>query len=91
MPETLIEKFKDYYFDYRKTSEIDDSFSNAYGALTYYMIAGIERFANQGDLGGIKNSLAQYREIRFSTFDSNDSVKEIFEVEYQESLNRQIH
>lgn len=80
--ETLIEHFKAYYFDYRKTSDVDESFEQAFSALVYHVIDMMDQLAASGDLDGVRDAARQFREIQSSTYGSNDSVKERMEREY---------
>ncbi|WP_166238960.1 hypothetical protein [Paenibacillus turpanensis] len=83
--ETLIEAFKRHYMNFRKTSDVDDSFSTAYETVVLSVIDRIEEHADQHDLEAVHQDLREYREIRFIIQDSNDSVKERFEREYQQT------
>ncbi|UVI32651.1 hypothetical protein [Paenibacillus spongiae] len=82
--ETLIERFKRYYWSYRQTSDTDASFNFAYQALLLSLLDGVSRFADDGDLDGIRNLMREIDEIRHSVQGSNDSVKERFEAEYRQ-------
>jgi Na+/phosphate symporter len=82
--ETLIERLKRYYGDYRKISDPKTSFSSALEAMTLSVIDRVADFAEQSDLSGIRNLVREYREIRGSIQASNDSVQERFEREYRE-------
>jgi len=83
--ESLIERFKRYYEDYRMTSDMNSSFTSAYEALTLSVIDQVDDFAAQSDVAAIRNTVREYREIRSSIQGSNDSVKERFESEYQDT------
>ena len=86
--ETLIEQFKRYYADYRKTSDMNTSFISAYEALTLSVIDQVDDFADKSDVSAIRNVVREYREIRISIQGSNDSVKERFEREYQKHVEQ---
>ncbi|WP_438448386.1 hypothetical protein [Gorillibacterium sp. sgz5001074] len=80
--ETLIERFKAFYFDYRRTSDTNESFEQARNAVAYHVINEADRLAQDGDFDGVRSVCRQFREIQSSTYGSNDSVKERFEREY---------
>lgn len=82
--ETLIERFKRYYEDYRMTSGVDSSFQNASEALSASVLNLVGQSADNGDLAVIRNLMHEYNEIRLSTQASNDSLKERFELEYKQ-------
>lgn len=82
--ETLIERFKRYYEEYRTTSGVDSSFKNASEALSASVLNLVGQSADNGDLAAIRNLMHEYSEIRFSTQGSNDSLKERFELEYKQ-------
>ncbi|PYI56504.1 hypothetical protein [Paenibacillus flagellatus] len=82
MEPTLIETFKDYYFDYRAVADADTSFEDALSALTFAVVERTGDYAEAGDLDSIRNLVREFREIRLSTQGSNDSVKERFEREF---------
>jgi hypothetical protein len=81
---TLIQIFKRFYADYRKTSDVDTSFNSAKEALAYYVIDQTGVLADERDNDGIRGLIREFTEIRESTHGSNDSVKERFELEYSE-------
>ncbi|HZG86602.1 hypothetical protein [Paenibacillus sp.] len=81
--ETLIERLKRYYEDYRKTSEPDSGFRDAFDALTYSVIESIGEAADRDDCATIRAIVREYGELRLSVQGSNDSVKERLEEEYQ--------
>lgn len=83
--ESLIERFKRYYEDYRMTSDMNSSFTSAYEALTLSVIDQVDDLAAQSDVSAIRNTVREYREIRSSIQGSNDSVKERFESEFQDT------
>ena len=85
--ETLIERFKRYYEDYRMTCGIDSSFQNAREALSASVLNLVSESADDGDLAAIRNLMHEYNEIRLSTQASNDSLKERFEQEYKQRNN----
>ncbi|MFC5648755.1 hypothetical protein ACFPYJ_06360 [Paenibacillus solisilvae] len=87
MEETLIERFKRYYEDYRMTSGVDSSFQNASEALTASVLNLVGQSADNGDLDAIRNLMHEYGEIRLSTQASNDSLKERFELEHKQRYN----
>lgn len=82
MEETLIERFKTFYFDYRRTSDVDESFEQARSAVAYHVIHEADRLAQDGDFEGVRSVCRQFREIQGTTYGSNDSVKERFEREF---------
>lgn len=82
MEETLIERFKSFYFDYRRTTTVDESFEQARNAVAYHVINEADRLASLGDFDGVRDVCRQFREIQSSTYGSNDSVKERFEREF---------
>lgn len=84
--ETLIEQFKAFYFDYRRTTEVRESFLSARIALAYYVIHEVEGLALAGDLKGVSDVCRQFREIQGSTYGSNDSVMERLEREFNRSI-----
>lgn len=85
--ETLIERFKRYYEDYRITSGMDSSFQNAKEALSATVLNLVGQSADDGNLAAIRNLIHEYNEIRLSTQASNDSLKERFELEYKQRNN----
>jgi hypothetical protein len=85
--ETLIERFKRYYEDYRITSGMDSSFQNAKEALSATVLNLVGQSADDGNLAAIRNLMHEYNEIRLYTQDSNDSLKERFELEYKQRNN----
>lgn len=89
MEETLIEKLKQYYFDYRRTSEPEDSFSLAMQTMPHYVIGRIGELSRSGDMEGIRDVIRQYEEFDIAPAKSNDSVQERFEEEYLQA--RQVH
>lgn len=80
--ETLIERFKAFYFDYRRTTDVDESFEQAKYAVAYHVIDEADRLAQNGDCDGVRDVCRQFHEIQSSTYGSNDSVKERFEREF---------
>lgn len=89
MEETLIEKLKQYYFDYRRTSEPEDSFSLAMQAMPHYVINRIGELSQRGDMDGIRDVIRQYEEFDIAPARSNDSVQERFEEQFLQA--RQVH
>ncbi|CAM4493168.1 hypothetical protein [Paenibacillus tarimensis] len=81
--EALIQRFKRYYEDNRITADIDNSFNDAYEALTFSVIDEIGNCAKREDLHSIQSVVREFDEIRSSVHGSNDSVKERFEEEYK--------
>ncbi|NOV00068.1 hypothetical protein [Paenibacillus planticolens] len=89
MNETLMETFKRYYTDYRGSANMDQSFTDAYQAVAYHVIAQTDYFAQGGNLEAIQNMIREYKEISLSVAPSNDALKERFEQELVEDmLNR---
>jgi len=82
--ETLIERLKRYYQDYRKTSDPDAAFREACEALGHSVIESVGEAAERDELETIRALVREYREIRLSTQGSNDSVKERLEAELRE-------
>lgn len=80
--ETIIERFKSFYFDYRRTTDVDESFEQARNAIAYHVINEADQLAEAGDFDGVRSVCRQFREIQSSTYGSNDSVKERFEREF---------
>jgi len=83
--ETLIERFKRYYVDYRAAAGPDEAFKLAFEALTYSAIDLVDVAADRADIGAVRAAVREYREIRSSVQGSNDSVKERFEREFREN------
>jgi len=81
--ETLIQRLKRYYEDYRKTSEPDAGFRDAFDALTYSVIEEVGEAAEREDCAAIRAIVREYGELRLSVQGSNDSVKERLEEEYR--------
>ncbi len=81
--ETLIQRFKRYYTNNRKAANSEVSFSDAFLTLMYFVINRVDELADTGNLVEVKDVLRQFREIRDSIQDSNDSVNERFEQEYE--------
>jgi soluble cytochrome b562 len=86
MDETLIETFKRYYADYRGAATVDQSFTDAYQAIAYYVIDQTEQFAQRGNLEEIQNMIREFKEIGLSVGPSNDALKERFEQELVEQV-----
>lgn len=84
--DTLFEQFKDFYFDYRQTTDVDRSFELARDALAFHVINETDRLTDSENLSGIKDLIRQYRDIHQSTYGSNDSVKERMEREFVSKL-----
>ncbi|MCI3921286.1 hypothetical protein MO973_13700 [Paenibacillus sp. TRM 82003] len=82
--ETLIERMKRFYEDYRGTSDVDESFRSALETVGFWVIESCGDHAERGDTEAIRNLVREYKEIRLSAQGSNDSVKERFEDEYRE-------
>lgn len=80
--DTLFERFKDYYFDYRQTTNVDRSFELARDTLAFHVINETDRLADSENISGIKDLIRQFRDIHGSTYGSNDSVKERLEHEF---------
>jgi Na+/phosphate symporter len=89
--ETLIERFKRYYQDYRASADADTSFDNALQALTLSVIDQAGDLAERNDADAIRSMVREYHEIRLSVQGSNDSVKERFERELQERAKQGVH
>lgn len=89
MEETLLETFKRYYADYRGAEGVDESFADAFQAMTFHVIHQTEQYAHQGNLQEIQNLVHAFKEISLSMSPSNDSLKEQFEQELVvQELNR---
>jgi hypothetical protein len=88
MEESLIEKLKSYYFDYRSTAEPEMSFRLAMESLPHHVIDRIQQLASDHDLPGIRDILRQYEELQIAPAPSNDSVQERFENEFNGSTDR---
>ena len=86
--ETMIERFKRYYADYRAAGDPDASFASAYEALVYSALDEVGRLAEEGRLEAIRDRIREMNEIRMSIGGSNDSVKERFEAELRERVAR---
>ncbi|MFB9328255.1 hypothetical protein ACFFSY_20185 [Paenibacillus aurantiacus] len=83
--ETLIERMKRFYEQYRTTSNVEASFVNAKEALTLTLLDDIGRYAQEEDLGAIRNATAQWDELRLMMQGSNDALKERLEREYKQA------
>ncbi|GGA09091.1 hypothetical protein GCM10008018_63440 [Paenibacillus marchantiophytorum] len=89
MNESLMDTFKRYYADYRSAANVDESFADAYHAISYHVINQTEQLANQGNLDDIQQLIREFREFRFSEGSSTDALKEHFEQELvQKVLDR---
>jgi len=88
--ETLIERLKRYYADYRLSEDPDASFRDACAALSLSVIDTVGELADREDCAAIRNVLREYREIRVSTQGSNDSVKERLESELRERAGQPV-
>ncbi|KRE96834.1 hypothetical protein ASG89_30330 [Paenibacillus sp. Soil766] len=89
MDETLIQTFKRYYADYRGAEDVDQSFTDAYQAMTFHVINQTEHYVQEGNLNKIQNLIREFKEMGLSLGPSNDSLKEQFEQELvQQELNR---
>lgn len=89
--ETLIEQFKRYYQDYRNADDVDESFDNAFAALTFSVIDQAGDMAERDDSEAIRRMVREFREIHLSIQGSNDSVKERFEREIREKARQGVH
>ncbi|MEC0232661.1 hypothetical protein [Paenibacillus alba] len=86
MNETLMDTFKRYYEDYRSASNVDQSFKDAYQAISYHVIDVTEQLAHKGNLTDIQQLIREFREIGLATGPSNDAMKDRFEQELVEKV-----
>jgi hypothetical protein len=86
MEDSLLDTFKRYYADYRGAAPIDQSFAEAYQALTYHVINQTEYYVQQENLQEIRNLIWEFKEMGLQLGPSNDSLKEQFEQELVEQL-----
>lgn len=84
--ETLMERMKRFYEQYRTTSNVEASFVNAKEALALTLLDEIGRYAQEENLGAIRSATAQWDEIRMMMQGSNDALKERLEREYKQAL-----
>lgn len=82
--ETLMERMKRFYVDYRETSDPDESFRSALETIGFWVIEAAGDLAERGDTAAIRSLVREYKEIRLSAQGSDDSVKERFEAEFRE-------
>jgi len=82
--ETLMERFKRYYGQYRLNSGADEGFMQARETLVLAMLNDISDYANADDLISIRRVMGEWDEIRFMIQASNDSLKESFEQELKQ-------
>ncbi|MFC4101369.1 hypothetical protein [Paenibacillus xanthanilyticus] len=83
--ETLIERMKRFYEQYRTTSNVEASFVNAKEALALTLLDDVSRYAEEGNLDAIRTATAQWDEIRMMMQGSNDALKERLEREYKQA------
>ncbi|TYP79019.1 hypothetical protein [Paenibacillus methanolicus] len=83
--ETLIERMKRFYEQYRTTSNVEASFVNAKEALALTLLDDIGRYAEESNLDAIRMATAQWDEIRMMMQGSNDALKERLEREYKQA------
>ncbi len=88
--ETLIQRLKRYYADYRLSENPDESFRDACAALSLSVLDTVGELADREDCAAIRNVLREYREIRSSVSGSNDSVKERLERELRERASQPV-
>ncbi|WP_219834128.1 hypothetical protein [Paenibacillus sp. R14(2021)] len=79
--ETLMERFKRYYRQYRLNSGADEGFILARETLVLAMLNDISNYANADDLISIRRMMGEWDEIHLMIQASNDSLKESFEQE----------
>jgi hypothetical protein len=79
MKETLIQAFARYYSDYRAVSSTEESYTDAFEALAYYVIAQIGILADEGKLDEVRLLVHEFMDLKLTKFGSNDSLQEQFE------------
>ncbi|WP_199614459.1 hypothetical protein [Paenibacillus alkalitolerans] len=90
MEETLIEKLKQFYFDYRQTADPEESFSLAMQTMPHFVLHTAGHMADENDLEGIRSIIRQYEEFSIAPEGSNDSVQERFENEFREARRKSL-
>ncbi|SFJ82874.1 hypothetical protein SAMN02799624_06158 [Paenibacillus sp. UNC496MF] len=77
--ETLMERFRRYYGQYRLNSGTDEGFTLAKEALVFAMLNDISNYVEADDLLSIRRMMGEWDVILFMIQASNDSLKEYFE------------
>ncbi|TXK72108.1 hypothetical protein [Paenibacillus sp. N3.4] len=86
MNESLMDTFKRFYADYRTAANVEQSFTDAYQAVAFYVIEQTSQLAQESKLDDIKQLTREFKEIRFAISPSNDALKERFEQELVEKM-----